>query len=257
MTADVVYGHKDGLALTFDVFMPEGTPNGAGILFVVSSGWVSEWQPPDVTRTWFCRLLAKGFTVFAVRHGSCPRYSVVDALDDIRRATRFIHMHAREYGIDPNRLGATSYSAGAHLALMTALTADDGYPDAEDAVEKYGNRIAAVAAFCPPVDFTGEISEAQRNVPLGELEAKALSPMYRIHPEAPPILLLVGDADEFCSGVKRMHEALARSDVKTELHVYEDGDHAFSDAGHKRSAEEAMGAWFETHLLTSSGQARR
>ncbi|MFA6239651.1 MAG: alpha/beta hydrolase, partial [Candidatus Hydrogenedentales bacterium] len=126
IVGDVVYGHKDGLALTFDVLRPECGANGAGILFVVSSGWVSEWNPPEVMQAWFRRLLAKGFTVFAVRHGSSPRYSIVEALADVRRATRFIRMHSEDYGVDPNRLGATSYSAGAHLALMTALTADSG-----------------------------------------------------------------------------------------------------------------------------------
>ncbi|MBX7255686.1 MAG: alpha/beta hydrolase [Candidatus Hydrogenedentes bacterium] len=251
VVADVVYGHKDGLALTLDVYAPDVEANGAGVLFVVSSGWVSEWQPPEVMAAWFERLLKRGFTVFAVRHGSCPRYSVTDALADVRRAARFVRLHAGEYGVDPGRIGATSYSAGAHLSLMTALTADEGEPDAEDPVERYGNRIAAVAAFCPPVDFTGEIPEVQRNVPLGELDALALSPIYQIHAGAPPILLLVGDTDEFCPGVVRMHESLKRAGVPAELRVFEGGDHAFSNPDHKRDAEEAMAAWFERWLAVT------
>lgn len=248
VVADVVYGHKDGLALTLDVFLPESAANGAGVLFVVSSGWVSEWHAPETMAAWFERLLKRGFTVFAVRHGSCPRYSVTDALTDVRRAMRFIRLHARAYGVDPERIGAASYSAGAHLSLMTALTADDGEPDAADPVERCSNRIAAVAAFCPPVDFTGRISEAQRSVPLGELDAQALSPIHQIHAGTPPVLLLVGDEDEFCPGVVRMHEALKRAGVPTELQVFEGGDHAFSDPEHKRDAEEAMAAWFERWL---------
>ena len=43
---DVVYGHKDGMALTYDVFKPEKDANGAGILFIVSGGWFSKWYPP-------------------------------------------------------------------------------------------------------------------------------------------------------------------------------------------------------------------
>ena len=45
---DVVYGHKAGMALTFDVFTPPGEPNGVGILNMVSGGWVSRWTPPEV-----------------------------------------------------------------------------------------------------------------------------------------------------------------------------------------------------------------
>ena len=43
---DVVYGHKDGMALTFDVFTP-AEPNGVGILNMVSGGWISRWTPPN------------------------------------------------------------------------------------------------------------------------------------------------------------------------------------------------------------------
>jgi len=41
ISPDIVYGHKDGMALTFDVFRPEVESNGAGILYMVSGGWFS------------------------------------------------------------------------------------------------------------------------------------------------------------------------------------------------------------------------
>ena len=46
---DVVYGHKMGMALTFDVLKP-ATANGAGVLFMVSGGWVSSWSPAGTDR---------------------------------------------------------------------------------------------------------------------------------------------------------------------------------------------------------------
>ncbi len=68
ITADVVYGHKHGMALTFDVFKPEQKANGVGILFMVSGGWYSRWRPPENSVGWFKPMLDKGFTVFAVPH---------------------------------------------------------------------------------------------------------------------------------------------------------------------------------------------
>src|SRR6266542_6256325 len=44
---DVVYGHKDGMALTFDIFKPKTHPNGAAVIFIVSGGWISPYTPPD------------------------------------------------------------------------------------------------------------------------------------------------------------------------------------------------------------------
>src|SRR5690348_576531 len=46
ITPDVIYGHKAGMALTFDVIHPK-KPNGAGVLFMVSGAWISAWAPPE------------------------------------------------------------------------------------------------------------------------------------------------------------------------------------------------------------------
>src|SRR5215213_3221401 len=75
VTADVVYGHKDGLALTFDVHRP-AQPNGAGVIAIVSGGWQSSVEMSRlIVDGYLAPLLSdKGFTVFAVRHGGSPGY---------------------------------------------------------------------------------------------------------------------------------------------------------------------------------------
>src|SRR5215212_3294563 len=73
---DVVYGHKDGMALTFDVLKPKGNANGAAVIFMVSGGWVSNYSPPQRAAEQFKSLLDKGFTVIPVRHGSSPKYLI-------------------------------------------------------------------------------------------------------------------------------------------------------------------------------------
>ncbi len=44
--SDVIYGHKDGMALVYDVFHA-AEPNGAGVVYIVSGGWFSRWQEPE------------------------------------------------------------------------------------------------------------------------------------------------------------------------------------------------------------------
>ena len=113
ITADVIYGHKDGMALTYDVF--EATnPNGAGVIYMVSGGWFSIWRPPENRVVSFEPLLAEGFTVFAVHHGSAPRFKVPDAVSDVRAAVRHIRETAESHGVDPNRLGVWGGRAGGH-----------------------------------------------------------------------------------------------------------------------------------------------
>lgn len=110
---DIVYGHKMGMALTFDVLQP-AKANGAAVLFMVSGGWISRWSPPEQTVTRFDDLLQQGFTVFAVRHGSSPVFKVPDAVEDVRRATRFIRANAGRWEIDADRLGVSSSCPAKH-----------------------------------------------------------------------------------------------------------------------------------------------
>jgi acetyl esterase/lipase len=122
---DVVYGHKDGLALTYDVLIPETKAKGLGVLILSSGSWKSKKSlPADEAKLrgqhWIQGLLNGGFTVFVVRHGSSPRYFVPEMVGDVQRAIRFVRLHAKEYGIDPNRLGLTGGSSGGHLSLMAA-----------------------------------------------------------------------------------------------------------------------------------------
>src|SRR3954466_11163630 len=90
ITPDVVYGHKAGMALTFDVIQPK-KPNGVGILFMMSGGWVSGWVPPqgfidpkapDGLKH-FRDLVEHGYTLFIVRHGSSPQFKVPEAVADV------------------------------------------------------------------------------------------------------------------------------------------------------------------------------
>jgi hypothetical protein len=69
VTTDVVYGHKDGLALTLDVHRP-AHPNGAGLISIVSGGWQSSVELARIFTQAYPPLNEKGFTIFAVRHGS-------------------------------------------------------------------------------------------------------------------------------------------------------------------------------------------
>ena len=160
ITPDVVYGHKAGMALTFDVIRP-AKQNGAAVLFMVSGGWYSFWVPPEnlmsdqplLGLTYLRNLVDKGYTLFVVRHGSAPQFKVPEAVADVRRAVRYIRANSEKFGIDQNRLGVCGGSAGGHLSLMLGTASDDGAKDAKDDVDRKSDRVAAVVAYFPPVDL--------------------------------------------------------------------------------------------------------
>jgi len=211
-TEDVIYGRKFGTALTLDVFQP-AKANGLGVIMLVSGGWFSAHEAinPAVYRP----LLARGYTVFAVVHGSQPRYIVTEIEPDIHRAVRFIRRNAREYGVDPNRLGLTGGSAGGHLSLTMATQGNPGNSDAKDPVERESSEVQCVACFFPPTDFLNYGEPGEDAVGVGALKnfkpafgpradtaegrqklGREISPIYFVRSNMPPILIIHGDADK-------------------------------------------------------------
>jgi acetyl esterase/lipase len=150
-TQDVIYGRKAGLALTMDVIAPRARRNGLGVIFVVSGGWRS--RPEAIRPEMYAPFFRRGYTVFAVVHGTQPKFTVPEIIEDVHRAVRFIRYHAKDYHIDPDRLGITGGSAGGHLALMIGTAGMAGDPKAKDPVERVSSRVQAVACFFPPTDF--------------------------------------------------------------------------------------------------------
>lgn len=248
---DVVYGHKDGMALTFDVFEPE-SPNGAGVLYMVSGGWFSRYMAPEEAQARYAALLDAGFTVFAVRHGSAPKYNVADAVDDVTLANRYIHAHASEWGVDPSRLGVTGGSAGGHLSLVLGNNGTDGDPNAEDPLQRVPTRMAAVVAYYPPVDVRQWRGPSERFPALDfpEKDGERISPILQVSPDDPPTLLIHGTADTTVpiSHSERAYAAFQEAGVETDYIVMEGAGHGFRG----RQAEEASRArvqWFVDHLL--------
>jgi len=253
ITPDVVYGHKDGLAMTFDIYTPP-TPNGAGVLFMVSGGWVSTWAPAEGALRRFEPLLNKGFTVFSVRHGSSPRYKVPDAAADVERAVRFIKLNATKFGVDPARLGGYGGSAGGHLSLMLGLDPDSGNAQARDEVLRSPSGLAAVVAYFPPVDLRGWTGPSEQFPALDFKPdlAESVSPILFVSKDDPPTLLIHGDADKLVpiSHSQRIHTALKDAGVPTEFVTIPGGTHGFAgNPDHNRQATELMVAWFERYLL--------
>src|SRR4051794_28137681 len=139
---DVVYGHKFGMALTLDVLKP-AKPNGAGVIYVVSGGFVSDLSKVEAGLFGPARympLLQRGYTVFLVCHGSEPKFTVSEIVADIHRSVRFIRVHAKDYGVDPDRLGITGVSSGGFFVLPNRSHGTPGGPKAKDATHRASGR---------------------------------------------------------------------------------------------------------------------
>jgi acetyl esterase/lipase len=255
---DVIYGHRDGMALTYDVFKPL-KPNGALVVNMVSAGWRSSWGPPEERQARYQWLIDKGFTVVALHHASAPRFPVPDAVADVRLGMRHIKLHAADYGADPERIGVWGASAGGHLSLVAGVMADDGDPAALDPLERSGNRVAAVVAYFPPTDLDVLLGSRAKSgaIDFDDSLRATISPVHFADPRDPPTLLITGDADKGVppSQSEAMKAALDKAGVENKLTQFPGADHDFYVKGdpaktdaYALEAMNAMVAWFEHHL---------
>lgn len=272
---DIIYGRKHGVVLTMDVFTPSDNANGAGVIFCVSGGWFSAHR--SINPRFLTELLNRGYTVFAVVHGSQPKYSIPEILLDMHRATRFIRHNAKKFRIDPNRIGISGGSAGGHLSLMQGTAGTKGNPNARDPVDRESSRVQAVACFFPPTDFLNYGRPGENAVGRGVLQGfqapfqfkefdratrkfvvitdderrnrigKQISPVNHVSKDDPPTLIMHGDADKLVpiQQAELIIEKLKKAGVPAKLIVKKGAAHGWRDlpADVKHFAD-----WFDVHL---------
>ncbi|HEV3435878.1 MAG TPA: alpha/beta hydrolase [Gemmata sp.] len=274
-TEDVIYGRKFGVALTMDVFAPKEKANGRGIVFCVSGGWFSSKE--SINLGFIKEFLDRGYVVFAVVHGSQPKFTIPEVLEDMNRSVRFIHFNAKKYKVDPDKLGIAGGSAGGHLSLMQGTAFKAGDPNASDPVNRESSRVAAVACFFPPTDFLNYGKEGELAIGNGTLSgfrapfdfhefdrkanlfveitdeakrkeiAKQISPVYHVSKESAPALIIHGDADKLVP-IQQAEIIIAKykeAGVPCELVVKKDAGHGW---GGMDKDIKTLADWFDKYL---------
>jgi dipeptidyl aminopeptidase/acylaminoacyl peptidase len=270
-TRDVVYGHKFGMAMTFDVLKPP-KQNGAGVIFMVSGGFNSDIAVVDggfFGPVIFKTFLDRGYTLFQVCHGSQPKFTVSEIVTDIHRSVRFIRSHAKDYGVDAERLGIMGVSSGGFLSLTIGTTGKLGDPSAKDVVDRASSQVQAVACLCPPSDLV-DYGKPGRSVVEYEpvkfvwhvfgIEGKprdeqikvlrALSPYSSITKQTPPTLIIHGDADPLVpyEQSERFDAKLAKNDVPHQLITRKNAGHVWPDMAKDFSL---LADWFDKYLVAT------
>jgi acetyl esterase/lipase len=153
-------------------------------------------------------------------------------LDDAQRAIRTVRARAKEFAVDPHKIGILGFSAGGHLASSAGTHFDAGKPDAADPIDRVSCRPDFLVLCYPVISFTTPYTHqgSKKNL-LGEHpEAKLVERMsseLAVTSETPPTFLFHTNED---TGVPPENSvlfylALRKAGVPTEMHIYEKGRH--------------------------------
>lgn len=264
-TEDLIYGRKFGTALTLDVFEPAPERrNGAAAILVVSGGFFSAKEA--INPVFAAPFLARGYTVFAVVHGSQPRFVIPEIQQDLHRATRWIRHHASRWNLNTNQFGVFGASAGGHLSLTLGTQGGPGPADAKDPVDRASSAVQAVACFFPPTDFANWGAPGEDACGVGRLagfkaafgprsdtaESRAaysreISPLGFVTARTAPTLIVHGDADKLVPlyQAERFGAKAGEAGVPFKLVVREGQDHGWP--GIEKDLE-LFADWFDAHL---------
>lgn len=253
---------EDGTNLRLDVYRPaDDDPTDdvlhPAVIQVHGGGWLSgsryEQGIPLLNH-----LASIGWVGFNVDYRLSPEATWPAQIVDVKRAIAWVRENAAELGIDPEMICITGGSAGGHLTALAALTPNA--PEFQPGFEEADTRVAAAVPFYGVYDMTNAnghyypelndwvFEKVVFKVPLAGNEDlyRAASPMYRVHADAPPFLVIhgdrdtlvpVGDARDF---VERMRATSRERVLYVEL---ADAEHAFDLWPSERTARisEAIG----------------
>ncbi len=211
-------------ALLCDVYHPDpGKANGAATILLHGGGW--RFGDRGMMADPAAELSRHGFLAVALEYRLLGQAAWPAPLDDTRTAIRWLRAEAGRLEIDPERITLTGFSAGAHLALLAAGTADRGLPE-DAAYREQPERVAAVAAFFAPTRIgTGQA----RMLGISPEEAAAASPIEQVGAGFPPTLLLHGTGDTMVphSASLELFDALVAVGAAADLRLYARMPHEF------------------------------
>lgn len=234
---------------TLTLYTPKGKNTGAAVVVFPGGGY--HILAMDLEGTEVCDWLNSiGTTCVLVKYtvpdsGPYPKSSA--ALQDAQRALGMVRSHAKEWHIDPHRIGVLGFSAGAHLAAALSTHFDQRLYSAVDAADQLSCRPDFAVIVYP-----GYLALAEENF--------APNPEIQVTDQTPPSFILQAENDPVhVENAVVYFMALKNAKVPAELHIYADGGHGY---GLRRTAVPItkwpvlVETWLHTiGMLSTSGGA--
>ncbi len=273
-TRGVKFAEVDGMSLRLDIYRPAGDDPDDDVLQpaviqVHGGGWLAgsryEQGIPLLNH-----LASIGWVGFNIDYRLSPQATWPDHIVDVKRSIAWVRDNADELGIDPRMICLTGGSAGGHLTALAALTPGD--PEFQPGFEGADTSVRAAVPFYGIYDLTDsngfyypqlrdyvfeKLVFKRPFTEAGELYRSA-SPLFRVHPDAPPFLVIHGERDTLVPVGDARHFAERLRQVSREEVRYVElpgAEHAFDIWPSERTARISEGIGrFLTAVAESEGR---
>lgn len=213
--------YGEGLRRTLDIYVPVGRPERAPVLiFFYGGGWSSgEKEDHSFVGDAFA---AEGFVAVVPDYRIYPEVRFPGFVDDAAIAVQWVQANISQYGGDPSRIVLVGHSAGAHIAMLTALD-----PRYARAAGFRSSGIRGVVGLAGPYGFDNFDIPVLRNVFGAVDNPSTVMPIAFVRRSAPPVLLLHGDRDARVrlAAARVMQIAANEAGQDSDLRVYPGIDH--------------------------------
>lgn len=226
--------------------------------------WVhgGAWQAGDKKSCPAVRFVQKGYAVASINYRLSQHAIFPGQIEDCKAAVRWLRANAKQYNLDPNRVGAWGASAGGHLVALLGTAGGIKEFDKGPNLE-VSSRVQAVCDYFGPTDFLkiadfpSKMNHTAADSPESKLiggpilenpdACKRANPISYVSKDDPPFLIVHGDKDPLVphNQSQIFFEALKKAGVKAKFHTVEGGGHGgFKDPAVEKMVEQ----FFDEHL---------
>lgn len=204
VTHDVLFATPGGYPLRLDVYAPAHASGLCPAIVALHGGlWFTGDKGGPVASVRYTWLASQGYVVFDAQYRGGPWPA---PLADAKCALRWVKANALSFGADTERVALLGHAAGAHLALLTAYTANDPQFPASclgQASLPIDERVQAVVVCAPPADLRlwPPLPDGAPALLLGGLPAdipavyEGAAPVSHVRADVPPTLIIQGQRD--------------------------------------------------------------
>lgn len=235
---DIEYGTGGGRPLKLHLVRPKKTPNEPMplLVWVHGGGWTAGNKDSGLPR--LIPYVERGYIGATIEYRFSQEAPFPAQIEDCKCAIRYLRSKAKEYNLDPNRIGVWGSSAGGHLVSLLGTSGHVKDLEGKGGWSDQSSKVNAVCNFCGPSDFfrivgksdgaKGPVEKLFGGSPPDKKDlAAAASPITHINKDVAQFLIVHGDKDTLVplDQAKFLEEALKKNGSPVRLYVAEGRGH--------------------------------